>query len=493
VKNTCFPSRIEGVSAQRSHPSGGRRPLNIHLVSLHGLFTDGSPHLGCDPDNGGQIVYVMDLARALAAHPDVGQVTLVTRQIDDPRWGRAYARPVEQVTDTFAIRRVPFGGPGYLPKEQLWPHLPEATRAIRATFATPDARPDVVHGHYADAGRVSDNLAEAWDVPFLHTGHSLGRIKLERLLADGEDLGQAMAKFAFDLRFAAEEATLCKASFIVTSSSQEIGTYSGYEHAARARFEVLPPGVDRQRFHPLAGKQEHGDITALEQRLAPFLRDPSKRMVVVLCRADRKKNIGAVLKAFGSSPDLRRKANLVLCVGQREDLATKLPGERAVYEAILHEVDRFNLYGSVAYPKAHDPIRDVPALYRLAAQRGGVFVNVALTEPFGLTLLEAAASGLPVVATSDGGPSEMVPRLGNGLLVHPTDVAGIQAAVGSLIDDRALWETCATRGLANLPTHYSWPLHVQRYLSLLHPLLDGRDAWRGRPASRLTFRNPVTT
>ncbi len=41
----------------------------------------------------------------------------------------------------------------------------------------------------------------------------------------------------------------------------------------------------------------------------------------------------------------------------------------------------------------------VPALYRLAAARGGVFVNPALNEPFGLTLLEAAACGLPVAAT----------------------------------------------------------------------------------------------
>ena len=69
---------------------------------------------------------------------------------------------------------------------------------------------------------------------------------------------------------------------------------------------------------------------------------------------------------------------------------------------MIEAIDRQNLYGQVAYPKHHS--RDqVPAIYRWAASRRGLFVNPALTEPFGLTLIEAAGCGLPVVATNDGG------------------------------------------------------------------------------------------
>ncbi len=453
---------------------GSPLALHIHLISLHGLFTEGSPHLGCDPDNGGQIVYVLDLARALASHPGVGHVTLVTRQITDARWGPAYAEGVEKVTEKFTIRRVAFGGPQYLPKEQLWPHLPEAVDAIRRAFPSPADWPDVVHGHYADAGQVAAALAEGWNVPFVQTGHSLGRIKLERLVSDGLDRQQAIDTYAFGPRFAAEETTLRKADFIITSSSQEIETYAGYRNHLSARFEVIPPGVDLHRFHPSTADSSPADLDAIAQRLEPFLRDPSKPLIKVLCRADRKKNIGAVLKAFGTDPELRSRANLALLIGQRTDLGTKLPGERAVLESMLHQVDLYNLYGSVAYPKSHDPIREVPALYRLAAQRRGVFVNMALTEPFGLTLLEAAASGLPVVATSDGGPSEIVPRLGNGLLVEPHDIQGLQKALRSLLDDPALWHRCAANGIANLPRHYTWPLHIERYLQFLQPRVANR-------------------
>ena len=85
--------------------------------------------------------------------------------------------------------------------------------------------------------------------------------------------------------------------------------------------------------------------------------------------------------------------------------------------------DRFaaaDLYGKVAYPKHHRP-DDVSLLYRLAALSRGIFVNPALTEPFGLTLIEAAASGLPIVATEDGGPQDIIGHCHNGLLIDPLD------------------------------------------------------------------------
>ena len=70
-------------------------------------------------------------------------------------------------------------------------------------------------------------------------------------------------------------------------------------------------------------------------------------------------------------------------------------GETAEILARELEIDRQDVYGRVAYPKSHSR-DDVPLIYRLAAASGGVFVNPALIEPFGLTLIEAAASGLVI-------------------------------------------------------------------------------------------------
>ena len=87
-----------------------------------------------------------------------------------------------------------------------------------------------------------------------------------------------------------------------------------------------------------------------------------------------------------------------------------------------------------AYPKHHDST-DVPELYKLAAQTRGLFVNPALTEPFGLTLLEAAATGLPLVATNDGGPQDIIGTCNNGLLVDALDSRAIGEAIRDALSD----------------------------------------------------------
>ena len=57
--------------------------LYIFLLSIHGLVRGEAPELGRDADTGGQVTYVLELARALSEHPGVGVVELLTRQIED--------------------------------------------------------------------------------------------------------------------------------------------------------------------------------------------------------------------------------------------------------------------------------------------------------------------------------------------------------------------------------------------------------------------------
>jgi sucrose-phosphate synthase len=59
----------------------------------------------------------------------------------------------------------------------------------------------------------------------------------------------------------------------------------------------------------------------------------------------------------------------------------------------------------------------------------GVFTNIALQEPFGLTIIEAAAHGVPTVATQNGGPVDILTTLHHGVLVEPTDSDAVAAAL----------------------------------------------------------------
>src|SRR5690606_1467382 len=114
-----------------------------------------------------------------------------------------------------------------------------------------------------------------------------------------------------------------------------------------------------------------------------------------------------------------------------------------------------------------------------AARRRGVFVNPAFTEPFGLTLIEAAASGLPFVAPDDGGPRDIVSNCRNGLLANTLESEAIGDALLSMLQDRKRWRQFATNGLAGVWRHYSWAAHVEKYMKEVRRLLR-RDKKRLR-------------
>ena len=99
------------------------KPLRITLISLHGLIRGRDPELGCDADTGGQVKYVLELARELAKHENVQEVEILTRQIIDSRVSDDYAKIEESISENARIVRIPFGPKRYLRKEGLWPYI----------------------------------------------------------------------------------------------------------------------------------------------------------------------------------------------------------------------------------------------------------------------------------------------------------------------------------------------------------------------------------
>jgi sucrose-phosphate synthase len=190
-----------------------------------------------------------------------------------------------------------------------------------------------------------------------------------------------------------------------------------------------------------------------------------------LSRPDVRKNIAALVTAYGEDPALQETANLIIVAGNRDDIDDLDAGAKEVFADLLRLIDSYDLYGRVAYPKHHAP-EDVPHIYRLAAVSGGVFVNAALTEPFGLTLIEAAASGLPIVATEDGGPRDIIQNCQNGVLVDPLDPRDIAAGIKQVLCDWERWQIRSTQGLKGVREHYVWDAHAKRYLDVIRPITE---------------------
>jgi sucrose-phosphate synthase len=435
--------------------------LYIVLISVHGLIRGQDPELGRDADTGGQVLYVLDLARALSRHPEVARVDLMTRQVLSTNVAHEYGEHLERLTDKAWIVRVPFGPHRYLRKESLWPYLPQLVDGAILHFRQIGRLPDLVHGHYADAGLVAATLGELLDEPAVFTGHSLGKIKLRRLLEKGLSEETIEGRYNIARRIAAEEQSLEAADLIVASTEQEATEqYSLYDTETGSRTAVIPPGVDLGRFGP----PRRGQKLGVQKEIDRFLAEPKKPLILAVQRPDERKNLGGLLRAYGEHEQLRDKANLALLIGAREEIGALGAAQRKVLTEMLMLIDRYDLYGKVAYPKNHSP-EDVPEAYQLAARRRGVFVNPALTEPFGLTLIEAAASGLPVVATKDGGPQEIVRLCKNGLLVDPLDPDDIARGLLEVVDDPVAWRRRSRSGVRGASSHFSWDGHVRHYVA----------------------------
>lgn len=455
--------------------------LSLVLISVHGLIRGERLELGRDADTGGQTTYVVELAKALGNLPEVGEVLLITRQIDDPTVDGSYAQPIEPLGNGVRIVRIEAGPPSYLAKEDLWDHLDAfADNALNYLQELPRL-PDLLHSHYADAGYVGSLLSHQLGIPLVHTGHSLGRVKRRRLLAAGLDADVIEERYNMARRIEAEESTLASAERVITSTFQEIESQYGlYDHYQPEQMHVIPPGTDLARFHPPSGDEWQSPMA---EELRRFLRDPEKPIILALSRPDTRKNIASLVIAYGKSEPLQKAANLVIVAGNRDDITDLDTGAQEVLTDILYLIDRYNLYGLVAYPKHHEP-EEVPLLYRLATASSGVFINPALTEPFGLTLIEAAASGLPIVATEDGGPRDIIANCHNGILIDPLDTAGIADALMQILTDWEGWQERSVSGLKGVREHYSWQAHASHYFALIKPIIDKTERLIRPPATR---------
>lgn len=459
------------------------RGLYIQLFSIHGLIRGLAPELGRDADTGGQVKYVVELAMELAKREDVARVDLVTRLIDDKAVSADYLVEIEPLSEKARIVRIQCGGRKYLRKELLWPHLEEFVDRTISFLRKQEWLPDIVHGHYADGGYVAMELGIAFDVPFIFTGHSLGRNKKEKLLADGMSEERINKHYAMDTRLQVEEEIIRNAGLIVTSTQQEIDRQYGlYDRSGHGRFAVIPPGIDLTTFYPyyhhrldpeLISEEAKQTRMALMHELQRFWTVPEKPFILALCRPDHRKNITGLIEAYGTSPELRAIANLAVFAGIRQDISAMEDNERAVLTDMLLQMDRFDLYGKLAIPKKHDFATEVPELYRFCAESGGVFVNPALIEPFGLTLIEASACGLPIVATNDGGPVDIVANCGCGILVDARQPEEIGKAIQSILVDREQWDSFSNNGVMGVRNHYAWTSHCRKFMQQVREFFPG--------------------
>ena len=430
-------------------------------VALQGALRGRNVEYGVNADTGGHIRYLMGLVEASEQDTNVERISIATRAFRS-ELGDEYFQPHETVTRKIEIVRFPTDNPGYLPKEELWHEVPSFAEALIAWIEKQPKRPNLLHAHYADAGVVAAIVRERLGIPFIFTSHSLGRVKVQAFSGSQDEI-IADASDALTQRLKAEERALADAALVIASSRDEAEVqYAGYSSYDVGKIRIVPPGSDLGAFTTAKAS------IAVDRMINRFLVDPDKPPLMAIARPVAKKNLAGLVKAYGKSPELQNKANLVIIAGTRRDIDELEPELAGNLYKILKMIDRYDLYGRVSYPKDHRP-EDIPAIYAYARERRGIFVNPALNEPFGLTLLEAAAVGIPVIATDSGGPNDIVEVCRNGELIDPHSPTAIADAALRILDRPALWHQYAASGAAAVK-RYDWQSHAKLYHGLIELL-----------------------
>ncbi len=453
--------------------------LHIVLVSVHGLIRGNNPEYGRDADTGGQVRYVIELARALADRRRVARVDILTRRIVDSTVSSVYSKATEQIAENAFIVRLSCGTDDYIRKEALWSYLSLFADSAREYIASAARGPLLFHSHYADSGMVAVELAKQLHAPHVFTGHSLGRAKRQRLLEAGVSQVDVEQRFNMSTRIASEEWVMSQADLVIASTDREIRKqYSLYGGFDAWRSIVNPPGIDTHTFRPPDNAEKFTEVRA---QLDALFSDPEKPLILAISRPDERKNLTVLAHSFIGVSKLRERANLLIVSGGsgKYDRCNMQPNQ--ALSELRSLIYSHNLEGSVALLEFM-PSDRIAELYKIAFRSRGALVNSALTEPFGLTLLEASATGLPIIATRDGGPSEIIQHCRNGLLIDPLDTGQIAEALLCVLNNMTLWETCSNNGLRLIRKNYSWSGHTDAYLnrveSLFRPDIEKESSLR---------------
>jgi sucrose synthase len=487
--------------------------FNLAIMSPHGYFAQ-SDVMGL-PDTGGQVVYILDQVRALEKEmrgriDEQGvdydpQILVVTRLI--PEAGKTTCnKRLEPIsgTENARILRVPFRNangevvPQWISRFEVWPYLErfalEAQREIVAELTT---KPDLVIGNYSDGNLVATIVGERLGVTKCTIAHALEKTKYllsDLYWRDNED------HYHFSCQFTADLIAMNAADFIITSTFHEIagteegvGQYESYSSYTLPglyrvvdgidvfdpRFNIVSPGADPDIYFPYTemDRRLHGLHPELKSRLLeegrPDTRgqfeDSEKPVLFSMARLDRIKNLTGLVQWFGESERLRSQVNLFIVAGFVNPEESRDTEETAEIRRMHELMDEYQLDSQMRWVRHVDRVMG-GELYRFIADRRGAFVQPALFEAFGLTVIEAMVCGLPTFATCFGGPLEIIEHGVSGFHVDPNHGDRAADAMAEFFEKCSEspehWDRISLGGIERVNSRYTWKLYAQRLMTL---------------------------
>ncbi|KAI5058557.1 hypothetical protein GOP47_0026727 [Adiantum capillus-veneris] len=494
----------------------GKIPMvfNVVILSPHGYF--GQANVLGLPDTGGQVVYILDQVRALESEILENirkqglniepKILVVTRLIPEAE-GTSCNQRIEKISGTHfsKILRVPFRTEegvvrNWRSRFDIWPYLErfaeDATSEICGELNGP---PELIIGNYSDGNLVASLIAHRLGITQCNIAHALEKTKYP----DSDIYWKSFEeKYHFSCQFTADLIAMNHADFIVTSTYQEIAgskdTVGQYEsHMAFTlpgcyrvvngidvfdpKFNIVSPGADMNIYFPYSEEKKrlkalHKDIEDLlfsptqNDEHIGSLKDQSKPIIFSMARLDRVKNLTGLVRWFGENSSLREMVNLVVVGGDINPNKSRDREEVKEIETIHGLIKEFDLFGQFRWICAQKNRVRNGELYRYIADTRGAFIQPALYEAFGLTVIEAMTCGLPTFATCKGGPAEIIVDGVSGFHIDPYNGAEASTKIANFFEackkDPGYWNRISDASLQRIYEKYTWKIYAERLMTL---------------------------
>ncbi len=488
--------------------------FNVVILSPHGYF--GQDNVLGLPDTGGQVVYILDQVRALEKEMrdriykqglDIEpQIIIVTRLL--PEAGETTCNLAEEKvhgTENVKIVRIPFRSkdgaviPQWISRFEIWPYLERfSVEAEREILARLGRRPDLIIGNYSDGNLVATLMALRLGVTQCTIAHALEKTKY---LYSALYWQQMEEQYHFSCQFTADLIAMNAADFIITSTYQEIagsanmvGQYESYSaftmpglqrvvngiNVFDPKFNIVSPGADADVYFPYSEKERrltglHGELDELvfggeRDESRGILADQDKPLIFSMARLDHIKNLTGLVEWYAGSARLRELTNLVLICGTVNPDNSADNEEREQILRMHALFDEHGLDGQVRWLGMRLDKNLTGELYRYMADRRSAFIQPAFFEAFGLTVIEAMASGLPTFATRYGGPLEIIENGISGFHINPNHGEEAAQVIVDFFErcqeEPEHWYALSQGAINRVLSHYTWKRYAKRLLSL---------------------------
>lgn len=356
----------------------------VALLSVHTSPLD-QPGVG---DAGGLNVYVVETSKRLAQQGI--NVDIFTRRTSGS------VKNETQIFDGVKVKQITAGPFEGLTKQSLPSQLCALSAGVlREEAMQKEGHYQLIHSHYWLSGQVGWVASERWNVPLVHSMHTMAKVK-NSTLAIGDTPEPTEREIG-------EQQVVEAATQLVANTEAEAQDLINLYSADKDHVTVVNPGVDLDVFSPgdqnLARKEfgipQDAIVFTFVGRVQP-LKAPD-----VL--------IKAAYQFMQDHPNLKNRVRVIICGGLSGTGFDKP-------NALISLVNELKITENVIFipPSTREKLA---TLYRAST----LVAVPSYSESFGLVAVEAQASGTPVIATNVGGLKTTVSDGKSGLLVNGHD------------------------------------------------------------------------